>query len=66
MKRVHILFTFLPPRLDHARVYANHKLYNDLLAFLEERQLGWLRYTYKADGKRFVEGMSKAFLYFIF
>jgi len=40
MKRVQILFTFLPPRLDHARMYANHKLCNDLLAFLEERQIG--------------------------
>ena len=61
MKRVQILYTFLPPRLDHARMYANHKLYNDLLAFLEERQLGWPRDTFKTDGKRFVEGMSKAF-----
>ncbi len=61
MKRIHILFIFLPPRLDHARMYANHKLYNDLMAFLEERQLGWPSDTFKLDGKRFVEGMSKAF-----
>jgi hypothetical protein len=42
-------------------MYANHTAYNALLAFLEERQLGWTRDTANTDGKRFIDGMSKAF-----
>ena len=61
LKQSQVSYAFLPPRLEHARMYANHDCYNALLAFLEERQLGWLRDTAKTDGKRFVEGMSKAF-----
>jgi len=61
LKQTQLSFVFLPPRLEHARMYANHHSYNALLAFLEERQLVWLRDTAKTDGKRFVEGMSKAF-----
>jgi hypothetical protein len=61
MRRVQTSFVFLPPRLDHSRMYANHHTYNALLAWLEERQLGWTRDTAITDGKRFVSGMSKAF-----
>ena len=41
LKRTQASYVFLPPRLAHARMYANHHSYNELLAFLEERQLGW-------------------------
>ena len=61
LKRTQTSYTCLPPRLEHARMYANHHSYNALLAFLEERQLGWTSDTIKTDGKRFVECMSKAF-----
>ena len=55
------ILCFLPSRLNHARIYANHHGYNALLAFLEECELGWTSDSAKTDGKRFVEGMSKAF-----
>jgi hypothetical protein len=61
LKRNHTTYLCLPPRLEHARMYANHHNYNALLAYLEERQLGWTTDTAKTHGKRFVEGISKAF-----
>ena len=61
MRRVHTSFIFLPPRLEYSRMYANHNTYNALLPFLEERQLGWTRGTANTNGKRFIDGMSKAF-----
>ena len=61
MRHTQTSYVFLPPRLDHARMYANHHTYNALLAFLEERELGWIGDSALTDGKRFVEGMSKAF-----
>ena len=45
LKHTQVSFVFLPPRPEHARMYANHHNYNALLAFLEERQLGSLRDT---------------------
>jgi hypothetical protein len=60
-KQTQVSYVFLPPRLEHLRMYAIHHSYNALLAFLEERQLGLLRDNAKTDGKRFVEGKSKAF-----
>ena len=41
-------------------MYANHDLYNELIAFLEKHSLGWTKETAPTVGKRFVEGMSKA------
>ena len=47
---------------DIIRIFASAtRAYTYVLAFLEERQLGWLRDIAKAYGKRFVEGMSWAF-----
>jgi hypothetical protein len=43
-------------------MHADHHSYKAVLAFVEERQLGWLRDTAKTDGKRFGLGMSKGFL----
>jgi len=61
MRRTQISYVFLPPRLDHARMYANRHTYNALLAFLEERELDWRSKNALTNGKRFVEGISKAF-----
>ena len=61
LKRTQTTYVCLPPRLEHTRMYANHHSYDALLAYLEERQLGWTSDTVKTHGKRFVEGMSKAF-----
>jgi hypothetical protein len=41
-------------------MYANHHAYNQLLDFLEKHELGWIADSSLTDGKRFVEGMSKA------
>ena len=32
-------FAFLPPLSNHERIYANHRLYNELIEFLENRRL---------------------------
>jgi hypothetical protein len=61
LKRTQTTYVSFPPRLEHARMYANHHNYNTLLAYLEEHQLGWTFNTAKTQGKRFVEGMSKTF-----
>ena len=61
LKRTQTTYVCLPPRLEHTRMYANHHCHNALLAYLEERQLGWTTETVKTHGKRFVDGMSKAF-----
>ena len=53
-------YTFLPPLLTHERMYANHCLYNELIAFLELNSLGWTSDLCSTVGKRFVDGMSKA------
>ncbi len=61
LKRMQVDFLSLPSPLSHAIMYANHDIYNDLLAFLEKHELGWTTDTARADGHRFIEGMSKAF-----
>jgi hypothetical protein len=61
IRRAHTSFLAVPPRLDHARMYSNHHAYNDLIAFLEKHELGWTTDRELTDGKRFVDGMSKAF-----
>ena len=53
-------YVYLPPLLNHERIYANHELHNDLIAFLENHGLGWTRDDAGTIGKRFVDGMSKA------
>ena len=42
-------------------MYSNHAGYNALTDFLEENELGWSVENFNILGKRFVEGMSKAF-----
>jgi hypothetical protein len=54
-------YTSLPPRLFHARMYANHIGYNALIDFLEENKLDWNSESALTVGKRFVYGMSRAF-----
>ena len=54
-------FAFLPPLLKYERMYANHHLYNELIEFLEKQSLGWTGEMASIVGKRFVDGMSKAF-----
>ena len=61
MRRTQTSFLAAPPRLDHARMYSNHHAYNELIAFLEKHELGWTTDRALTDGKRFVDGMSKAF-----
>ena len=61
LKRTQVHFVSLTPPLSHARMYANHDTYNDLLAFLEKHELGWTIDTAKTYGHRFIDGMSKAF-----
>ena len=61
LKRTQVQFVSLPPPLSHARMYANHDTYNNLLAFLEKHELGWTVDTVKTDGHRFIDGISKAF-----
>jgi hypothetical protein len=53
-------FAFLPPLSNHERIYANHRLYNELIEFLEKQSLGWTKEMASTVGKRFVDGMSKA------
>jgi hypothetical protein len=54
-------FAFLPPLLNYERMYANHHLYNELIEFLEKQSLGCTKEMASTLGKRFVDGMSKAF-----
>ena len=61
MRRSQTFFVTMPPRLLHCRMYANHDAYNVLIAFLEVHEVGLTVDTALTDGKRFVEGMSKAF-----
>jgi hypothetical protein len=42
-------------------MYTNHRRYNALIDLLEKADLGWTTDDAKIVGKRFVEGMSKAF-----
>jgi hypothetical protein len=53
-------YVILPPLLNHERMYANHELHNELIAFMENRDLGWTKDDVSTIGKRFVDGMSKA------
>jgi hypothetical protein len=61
MRLIQVEYLSLPPRLQHERMYANHDGYNALIDFLEENKLGWTPASVHSVGKRFVEGMSKAF-----
>ncbi len=61
MRRIYVAFITSPPRLDHARMYANHYAYNNLIAFLEKPARGWPADIALTDGKRIVDGMSEAF-----
>ena len=61
MRRAQVLFVSVPPRLSHERMYANHHLYNDLIALLEMHELEWTIDNVFTDRKRFVDVMSKAF-----
>ena len=62
MNHVRDTLVSLPPRLmEHNMMYANHHAYNQLHDFLEKYELGWTADSTLTDGKRFVEGMSKAF-----
>jgi hypothetical protein len=62
MRQTQIGYISLPSRLTHVRMYSNHDAYNQLISFLEENKLGWHIKSVQTVGKRFVEGMSKAFL----
>jgi hypothetical protein len=61
MLKIQTVYISLPPRLNYVRMYANHDGYNALIDFLEENKLGWTTHTASTFGKRFVEGISKAF-----
>ena len=66
MRRTHLFLlrcpiASAPIRLLHCRMYASHDAYNDLVAFLEVHEVGWIVDTALTDGKRFIKGMSKAF-----
>ena len=61
MRQTQTAFVSLPLRLNHARMYANHTGYNELIDFMEENKLGSTVVTVNTTGKRFVEGMSMAF-----
>jgi hypothetical protein len=63
LRRAQVDFISLPPPLLHAKMYANHDAYNDLLAFLEKHELGWTSDTAKTYGHRFIDNMSKAFFH---
>jgi hypothetical protein len=61
MRQSHIGYVALPPRINHVRMYASHVGYNMLIDFLEDNKLGWTTSSALTAGKRFVEGMSRAF-----
>ena len=61
MRLSQIGYVALPPRLNHVRMYASHIGYNMLIDFLEDNKLGWTTGSALTAGKRFVEGMSRAF-----
>jgi hypothetical protein len=61
MRQAQTRFISLPPRLGYARMYAGHVDYNTLIDFLEDNRLGWTCDTALTVGKRFVDGMSRAF-----
>jgi hypothetical protein len=60
MMNARVNCVFLPPLLNHERMYANHELHYELIAFLEKHGLGWTKDDACSIGKRFVDGMSKA------
>jgi hypothetical protein len=61
MLKIQTAYISLPPCLNHVRMYANHDGYNALIDFMEENKLGWTGDNASTIGKRFVEGISKAF-----
>jgi len=61
MLLIQVEYLSLPPRLQHARTYANHGGYTVLIDFPEENKLGWTTASIHIVGKRFVKGMSKVF-----
>jgi hypothetical protein len=60
MMNVQNILVFLPPPLSHEKMYPNHLLYNELIAFLHKHSLGWISHTISTLGKRSVYVMTKA------